>query len=300
MARQAVTQKKQGKGRERQQQRRRQRRQLKKEAVNSASQLRHFSNPIHYAASAGCMALEALRQAKEACGDALHSGGFPTWICHAAEATCTALGGKIAHCRLGDVSSLPGVSRVIRPNLESEIERLAREVYQKTGLSVGDIVQHKFISGLIGTIVEFRPGRIVRVKWENGEAEGQCSQIGDAGLELYQHVYFVTLHAMIDGRDSCRITCTNMAGEKIAMLNLHPHEDQVIDLLVQLPKVIPTQTRTPGMPMRVLQPLLPDGTSIGLLDKRKPIACALRPQLLAAQPVISDIWRPDSPCQEAE
>lgn len=237
------------------QKRQRQRRQSKRQAETSAWQLRRFSNSIHYAASAGCKAVRHV----------FHLKRLPIWVCQAAEVTRAALAEKLAYRRRGDAKSPLGVLEAIRPNIEAELERLAHakavqdEVSLFSGYKVGDAVQHKFVSGLIGTVIGFTSDRMVRVKWENCEQEGQCSQIGSAGLVRFQHVYPVTLHATREGPDQFRIACTNMAGENIATLDLHPRQE-VADLFLQLQKLTPT--RSPGMPMRTWQPLLPDGTRV--------------------------------------
>jgi hypothetical protein len=231
--------------------------------------LQRFSNPMHYAASAGCKAVRHV----------FHLKRLPTWVCQAAEVTRAALAEKLASRRRGDENCPQGVLEAIRPNIEAELERLAHakavqdEVSLLSGYKVGDAVQHNFVSGLIGTVIGFTSDRMVRVKWETCEQEGQCSQIGSAGLVLFQHLYPVTLHITREGPHKCRIACTNMAGENIATLDLHPHQE-VADLFAQLQKLTPT--RSPGMPMRTWQPLLPDGTRVCESEAGRSIADVLR------------------------
>jgi len=83
----------------------------------------------------------------------------------------------------------------------------------------------------------------------------------------------VSLHASIDGLDN-KISFTNMGGETVAVLEPHPH-DTLADLLLELEKQLGTPQRLPGMPMRALKTLLPDGRRMGASEARRCVADVL-------------------------
>merc|ERR1712008_130676 len=198
-----------------------------------------------------------------------------------------ALSGRSWQCLAGERNGPSRFSEVKRPNLEAEVLRLAqqtgmliemqtRQAEMQTGFTVGDIVQHSFKSGWIGTVIGHGPYQSVKVKWDNDEAvELQYSEIGAAGLSPFEYDYFVTLHAPVDGIDDGKLICTNMNGKAVAVLEVHPHEHQMADLLLELEKQLGSPQRLPGRPMRRLKTLLPDGRLVGTSDAMRSVADVL-------------------------
>jgi len=198
----------------------------------------------------------------------LGEGNGPTCVSDAKQVDAPS--GSLRQCSL---EVCGGASEVKRPNLEAEVLSLAQqtrmqkqqaiEVQTLHGFSVGDAVQHNFKAGWVGAVIGFGPHQGVRVKWENDEAaELQYSEIGALGLSPFQHDYFVTLHLLERTQHGDKIRCTNMGGESVAVLeNIHPAAEMA-DLLVELEKQLGAPQRLPGMPMRRLRLLHPDGREV--------------------------------------
>jgi len=201
----------------------------------------------------------------------------------AAEVLRVALSRRSWQCLTGERNRPSFFSEVKRPNLEAEVLRLDRQIEMRAqqpemqyGFRVGDIVQHIFKSGWVGTVIGFGPYPTVKVKWDNDEAaELQYSEIGAAGLSPFEYDYFVTLHVPVDGLDDGKLRCTNMNGEAVAVLELNPHDHQMADLLLELEKQLGAPHRLPGMPIRRLKTLLPDGRQVGTSDAMRCIADVL-------------------------